>query len=368
MEKHRKYSIIMTRDGHFQKSAPLQNVNIGEEVNFKPMKSKRISLRTPSWNSWMAIAACMVLFFVIYFSWASPNTTYAYITIDINPSLELAIDEEMNVQSVTPLNDDAKQIQKELEDYHKVSLKEVINTIIMKSETQNLLENGKNMLIGISYDSTDLETNDELLENVEHYVKQEIDDWQVATFHVPKKVRQLAKEERKSMNELMASSFSENEEEVNREEHYIDKQEEAIINSFYNQDEEKTNKEDKQEKVVPKDRSESDIIMSSNKKDQSNGNSNQGKAKSLNNQSTNGKQPPHVLEKKQHKENSKNDQAHPSKNKDTKQKKDKKSNGKSNNGKEKSNNGKGHLKKKEKQNNSKVHGKSKEKPNNGNGH
>ncbi len=106
MEVKKKKAIVLTPDGQF-----LEHQYYGEP----PEIGEEIELRLQSkWDYWgfVRIAALFVII-VIPFLALQPLFTpdiFAYVTVDINPSIELAIDKNEKVISVTPLNDEGKEL------------------------------------------------------------------------------------------------------------------------------------------------------------------------------------------------------------------------------------------------------------------
>src|SRR5699024_12434691 len=117
MEKHSRYIIIMTKEGIFKKAASVENVEIGDEVYFKPIASEKSfflyfkkQVKSP-----VRIVAmvCMLLLVVmpLYFIMGK-NKTYAYINLEINHSVKLLIDESLYFHRITHLKVDVDYLVK----------------------------------------------------------------------------------------------------------------------------------------------------------------------------------------------------------------------------------------------------------------
>ncbi|MFC4559109.1 hypothetical protein ACFO3D_13000 [Virgibacillus kekensis] len=240
METNRRYSIMMRSDGVFERTKPVQGVSIGEEVRYQPLPEKRgfalLSGKTVGAPYRITAMACMLLLLVMPFYFVlQTDSTYAYVNIDINPSIELEIDEDLEVTSVNPLNEDGQVIADKLEGYKGDKLNLVIDYIVTESEKLGLLSNGKNMLVGVSYlsDQTDVS----VLSTVDDYFMTNNQDWNIATFNVPKEIREQAHKNKQSMNKIMAAGYAESGKEIETqvaESGDVNEQEKAIINSFFN--------------------------------------------------------------------------------------------------------------------------------------
>ncbi|MFD1037617.1 anti-sigma factor domain-containing protein [Virgibacillus byunsanensis] len=250
MEQHRRYTVMMTKDGAFQKANPITDAEIGAEVSYEPVD--RSVLFLPTWKQISApmrvvAMACVLLLFVMPFLFINNSHTYAYVNIDINPSVELEIDKSLHVQSIQPLNDDASEMMNRLEEYEGKNVEHIITTIMEESEGAGFLENGKNILVGISY-AKENANDDSVLINIEKYLVDHQPDWEIATFQVPTNVRKMARQEKKSMNELMAASILEKDEDINdetsKDEEPMNDEDKAIINSFYDDNQNHSEAED----------------------------------------------------------------------------------------------------------------------------
>src|SRR5699024_3808075 len=119
MKKHRRYMIVMTRKGVFQKATPIEHSLIGDEVYFQPIHSKKwlAFFFYPSKNKRASVGllatVCMLLLIAMPFYFImGKEETYAYVNIDINPSVELKVDHMLHVHDMTPLNEDANKINR----------------------------------------------------------------------------------------------------------------------------------------------------------------------------------------------------------------------------------------------------------------
>lgn len=239
MERHRKFTIVMTLDGSFHKVKPVKDTGIGAEVSceflvpkkgglllFQPKKSNSLPVR------YIAIACMVILFVMPIYLLGGQNKTYAYVSLDINPSLEMEIDEELNVVSISALNDDAKKLIQQLPNYGGEKIEQVIEIIMNKSDSLGLTENGKNVLVGVSY------VNDHavsVLDTLDNYFSIHITSWDIATFQVPKEVRERALKDNISMNKVMADTMDDRTSDPERMiiQPRVNDDDKELIHSFY---------------------------------------------------------------------------------------------------------------------------------------
>ncbi|MFF2888966.1 anti-sigma factor domain-containing protein [Paenibacillus sp. NPDC057967] len=113
MSVHAKHAVVMTVEGQFIR-APLQgSPQIGEEIVFEEeqseprrMKWNRISMR------YTAIAAMLGIMLIagLAYAFSATHPVVAYLTMDINPSVEIGVDGGEKVRKLRALNEDGEQI------------------------------------------------------------------------------------------------------------------------------------------------------------------------------------------------------------------------------------------------------------------
>lgn len=234
LEHHRNYSIIVTRDGSFEKVVVLEkNAAVGAEVSYKPYKGQLFSLKRINVPIKTLSMVCIVLLLLLplYFL-VGKQKTYAYVTVDINPSIEMEIDKDFNVRHIKALNDDASIILDNMADTENKNIETIIDKIINKSEHTGLTNAEKNMIVGISYTDAHSGQEEFFTGNLKNYLST-VPGWEIAAFIVPEKIREQAIDKDISMNKVMAREIMEkNSDSI--EEATIDSNDKAIINSFYN--------------------------------------------------------------------------------------------------------------------------------------
>jgi len=104
---------VLSSTGEFRKVKIRGKMpELGAEISLPPIQVKK-GLASGTWLGWLAAAAAVFLLFLS--PWASreltaPPMAVAYVTVDINPSIELAVDNNRKVISAKPWNDDGKKL------------------------------------------------------------------------------------------------------------------------------------------------------------------------------------------------------------------------------------------------------------------
>ncbi|WP_082234775.1 anti-sigma factor domain-containing protein [Halobacillus massiliensis] len=261
MEQSKKFTIVMTSEGSFLKAKRLKNAEIGMEVYFqayepgsmigKFMLIHRLKIAT-------AVLALLLSMFPTYL-WHEGNKAYALVNMDINPSVEMKVNEKMKVIDIQALNEDAEEMIASLEDWKKSSVSKVALQMIKFSRAEGLLNSEHQVLIGVSYleGTSDLDFSDQ----IESYLDERMQDILLASYTVPDTVRVQAEEEGFSVNEIMARKI-ENEGDLDNNQSdqpsvSLEEDDKEIIQSFYNENDstKDTEEQDEEEVEIPADTS-----------------------------------------------------------------------------------------------------------------
>ena len=72
---------------------------------------------------------------------------FAYVSVDINPSLEASVTKDLRVIDLRACNDDGRRILKEMKRWENKHLQDVIRTIIKQSQEDKYLTNDKQVML-----------------------------------------------------------------------------------------------------------------------------------------------------------------------------------------------------------------------------
>ncbi len=111
LELRKKEAIIFNDAGEYEKIERIEGMFVGQLVDYKKTRSKHKNKILSA----MSVAAVLV---AIFFSFSVlknfRNEVFAYVTLDINPSLEFSINDKNCVVGLKPLNLEAEKITKGL--------------------------------------------------------------------------------------------------------------------------------------------------------------------------------------------------------------------------------------------------------------
>ncbi|SHI60238.1 anti-sigma factor domain-containing protein [Lutispora thermophila] len=210
-------AIIMAEDCSFIEIKSFNGMYEGMEVCFKEgdILKKKVALRS---NRYIAAASFMLLIFSSYLllSFYQENiAAYAYVGIDINPSIEIALNKKGKIINARGLDEEGKEILKNV-DVQKMDSVDGVKAIITKTIEMNYLEEGNTNEITVYaiMDQKGSDNGNQLVEKVEKAIKEEVVshsiEGNIITFVSDKKVKKEA--DKKGMS--VAKYISENEKEV----------------------------------------------------------------------------------------------------------------------------------------------------------
>ncbi|CAM3669916.1 anti-sigma factor domain-containing protein [Marinicrinis lubricantis] len=223
MEIERRSIIVMTSDGQFVRIPRRNRVcDIGEEIAFP-----RSSFRAPNrlYSLAAVCTAAVVLIFALFsgLTFFSQPAVAAYVTMDINPSIELGIDEDEKVIEAEGLNDEGHKLLEEV-DVIGLPLREAANAVLEKAAPV-LAKYGEDegtseivitsMVIKLEYEKEENQYIDEVKASMETHLQKQFEQDQlklnITVLSVPKELRESAKEIGVSSGKLAVKMLAEKE-------------------------------------------------------------------------------------------------------------------------------------------------------------
>ncbi|MBN8194537.1 anti-sigma factor domain-containing protein [Bacillus sp. NTK074B] len=219
MEIKQDILVMMTPEGEFLngKRHPDQQYSIGEEIPFFPAQKKSINSKPFfKWDWRISTSLITALVFIIaLFSSAVilDNRAYAYVSVDINPSMELTLNKQQKVIEIKPFNDDAQLLLRKLSKWEDEDVGKVTEMIFQLSEKLGYLKDHQNVIITSSFlHDTDHKKGSELLDELNEFVEDYSSDHQTNII-----VKETSEEFREKASEkgMTAGSLLREEEQIN---------------------------------------------------------------------------------------------------------------------------------------------------------
>lgn len=151
LEIRGQYLIVMTSDGEFCRVPPVDGPLMeGDEIEFTHTVETSTAIRSKrqGWKHWTYIAAaCLLLLITALPLWNMVfASAYAAVSIDINPSFELEVDEKYEVTDVQALNEDAERMLSDVE-WKDRTMVEVTKNILSEARQHGFLKTNHDVLI-----------------------------------------------------------------------------------------------------------------------------------------------------------------------------------------------------------------------------
>lgn len=199
LEMDHKYLTLMTPEGKFLKAEKEKRpYEIGEEILFTPFQPRKysisnffhLSIKKTSIISTAAAAALTLCIVPGMFD----KKVSAYMTIDINPSIELGLDEQLRVIEMKGLNTEGKDVVKEISDWDNKSVNTVTDEIVKLTKKIGYLKNQKQIVVS----TTVMDKNRKLDEDLKQEISKTaalVPETKVKVLNASEKDRELAKQE-----------------------------------------------------------------------------------------------------------------------------------------------------------------------------
>ncbi|MGF9965113.1 anti-sigma factor domain-containing protein [Bacillus rhizoplanae] len=140
--------VVLTPDGEFITfKRKAHSYMIGQEVSFNEQEQRVPRFSIPSFlKPASLLVACFLCVFLFFYN-QPEEKALAYVSVDINPSLEASVTKDLRVIELRACNDDGKRILKEMKRWKNQSLQDVVRTIIKLSKEDGYLTNDKQVML-----------------------------------------------------------------------------------------------------------------------------------------------------------------------------------------------------------------------------
>jgi hypothetical protein len=174
MEIDDAFLLLLTPEGEFlHANKQNQSYSIGEEIHFFPVENNQtrssfISVKNllrmkPIW----AVLAALLIFLGSYIPEYQNNKAYAYMSIDVNPSIELGVNKNMQVVELTGFNQDGKKVISQLHQWKGKDISDLTQTILSEMGKEGYLAANKQVIIStVRTNPTEKNVEDKLNENI----------------------------------------------------------------------------------------------------------------------------------------------------------------------------------------------------------
>jgi hypothetical protein len=198
------YLTLLTPEGEFLRARKLQHdYQVGEEIHFFPetltVKKKRLNLSFL--NSFkartIALAAALMLAMTALLPAYQNGQVYAYMSIDVNPSIELAVNDDLKVLRMTGYNPEGEEIIGQIKDWKRKDAAVVAELILEEIEDEGFLKEKNDVVIATVHNKKANELVDRKLEKKISEIKKstEIEDLNLKVMEATIEDREKAKKQ-----------------------------------------------------------------------------------------------------------------------------------------------------------------------------
>ena len=149
LELNNKKAIVMTEKCDFISIKRTPDMFVGQQLVFNEAKPIKKTNRYIRYATLAASVFVLALFSVLYLQVFAPVKVFAYVDVDINPSIEFAVDPSSKVLSIKALNTDAQKLLKELR-LEEMPVKTAISQVIEYSKEMGYLSEEKSNKVLVS--------------------------------------------------------------------------------------------------------------------------------------------------------------------------------------------------------------------------
>lgn len=176
LEVNDLYVTLLTPEGEFLRTRKLnQEYEVGEEIHFFPTeagqagKRKHLKLLTGLRGKIIVLVSSIILASTAFAPIYQNQQVYAYMSIDVNPSIELGLNNKLQVISIAPYNKGGDRILSSLEEWKGKDAAAVAEQVLEEIEKQGYLKEKDDVLIatvkaGESKESIDQELEETIAE------------------------------------------------------------------------------------------------------------------------------------------------------------------------------------------------------------
>ncbi|EJQ68779.1 hypothetical protein IG7_03124, partial [Bacillus cereus HuA2-4] len=140
--------VVLTPNGEFITfKRKVHSYMIGEEISFNEQEQRAPRFSMPPFLKPTTVIVAGFLCVLLFFYNQPEEKVFAYVSVDINPSLEASVTEDLRVIDLRACNDDGRRILKEMKEWENKHLQDVIRTIIKQSQKDKYLTNDKQVML-----------------------------------------------------------------------------------------------------------------------------------------------------------------------------------------------------------------------------
>lgn len=147
VDKH--FLTLLTPEGEFHRSKKEEKFyEIGKEIYFSPYEFKRSKSLQRFYTRAALVSAIVSILLILSFLPSYFNEkVFAYVTIDINPSIELSLNENLRVVDLYGINPEGLIVIEKIKDWKETDVTLMTNMIVKATKDSGYAENKQQILV-----------------------------------------------------------------------------------------------------------------------------------------------------------------------------------------------------------------------------
>ncbi|MCS0791011.1 anti-sigma factor domain-containing protein [Cytobacillus firmus] len=174
MEINERFLTLLTPEGEFLRARKQDGAYaLGQEIEFFPIELKNGKKSSPltifnlfKGKGLMAAAFALMLAIVSFLPFLQNDEVYAYMSIDVNPSIELGVNQKYQVVELVPYNEEGELIIQNIKNWKKNSIHEVADKILLQIKKQGYFKENKEVVIAAVYTEQNKEADERIQEEL----------------------------------------------------------------------------------------------------------------------------------------------------------------------------------------------------------
>ncbi len=187
MEIRGRHAIVLKTNGEFEKIKN-NNFKVGYEVNLDQYNgfSKETVSNIGTLRKIVSIAAVFMIIFSLSYGVYSYNTPYSYVSVDINPSVEITANVFDRIINIEGINNDGEKLVS-LKHYKNKKVRDGIGNIIESAVKEGYIKPEYSNMVLLTIASRDTEKSERIEKDIEEVVGKEINTSEIdSTIYIEK--------------------------------------------------------------------------------------------------------------------------------------------------------------------------------------
>jgi len=195
----KKYAVVMNDQMAYEKIEKKKGLTVGKEIYyFEEDRYEEIKYPVKKYFLVAAVLFMMILFIQPLFV---GEEAYGYISIDINPSIQLEVNRELMVLAVEGINNDGKMIIKD--EWINKNAKDVIDLIILEIKNKGFLNAERDfVLLSYFFNDEDDASEKSFVKSLDQLFNEKPHDYEVALIKSDLETYSESKKVKKSLGQI----------------------------------------------------------------------------------------------------------------------------------------------------------------------